>query len=51
MQVLYDTMFANLINGLPIARAMLITDPEDTTLFNANDDFRTTSSLSEFLGF
>ncbi|KXH41643.1 hypothetical protein CSIM01_13629 [Colletotrichum simmondsii] len=38
-QVLYDTMFANLINGLPIARAMLITDPEDTTLFNANDDF------------
>ncbi|KAF4781156.1 hypothetical protein HER10_EVM0008029 [Colletotrichum scovillei] len=39
MQVLYDTMFANLINGLPIARAMLITDPEDTTLFNANDDF------------
>lgn len=39
MQVLYDTMFANLINGLPIARAMLITDPDDTTLFNANDDF------------
>ncbi|KAK0376199.1 hypothetical protein CLIM01_06465 [Colletotrichum limetticola] len=39
MQVLYDTMFANLINGLPIARAMLITDPKDTTLFNANDDF------------
>ncbi|KXH46076.1 hypothetical protein CNYM01_10539 [Colletotrichum nymphaeae SA-01] len=39
MQVLYDTMFENLINGLPIARAMLITDPEDTTLFNANDDF------------
>lgn len=23
MQVLYDTMFANLINGLPIARAMV----------------------------
>ncbi|KXJ94870.1 glycosyl hydrolases family 31-domain-containing protein [Microdochium bolleyi] len=39
MQVLYDTMFANLINGLPIARAMLITDPDDTTLFNSNNDF------------
>ncbi|KAK7393939.1 hypothetical protein QQX98_013278, partial [Neonectria punicea] len=39
MQVLYDTMFANLINGLPIARAMLITDPDDTSLFNANEEF------------
>ncbi|KAI8226952.1 hypothetical protein K4K55_008238 [Colletotrichum sp. SAR 10_96] len=39
MQVLYDTMFANLINGLPIARAMLITDPDDDSLFNSNDDF------------
>lgn len=27
MQVLYDYMFANLINGLPIARAMVITYP------------------------
>ncbi|KAH9225626.1 glycoside hydrolase family 31 protein [Colletotrichum gloeosporioides 23] len=39
MQVLYDAMFANLIHGLPIARAMLITDPDDTSLFNDNDEF------------
>ncbi|KAI9657188.1 MAG: hypothetical protein M1821_003355 [Bathelium mastoideum] len=39
LQVLYDAMFANLITGLPIARAMLITDPDDTSLFNANDDY------------
>lgn len=39
MQVLYDTMFTNLINGLPIARAMLITDPYDRSLFNANDEY------------
>ncbi|KAF4873613.1 Alpha-glucosidase 2 [Colletotrichum siamense] len=45
LQVLYDAMFANLIHGLPIARAMLITDPEDTTLFNANDDFIDTQYL------
>ena len=34
MQALYDRMFENLINGLPIARSMLITDPNDTALFN-----------------
>ncbi|KAH6869776.1 glycosyl hydrolases family 31-domain-containing protein [Thelonectria olida] len=45
IQVLYDTMFANLTNGLPIARAMLITDPDDTTLFNANDNYIDTQYL------
>ncbi|KAF5004990.1 hypothetical protein FDECE_8515 [Fusarium decemcellulare] len=39
MQVLYDCMFANLSNGLPIARAMLITDPHDETLFSSNEGF------------
>ncbi|KAJ3536576.1 hypothetical protein NM208_g6658 [Fusarium decemcellulare] len=39
MQVLYDCMFANLSNGLPIARAMLITDPHDETLFISNEGF------------
>ena len=34
MQALYDRMFENLINGLPIARSMLITDPNDTALMN-----------------
>ncbi|KAF5576151.1 alpha-glucosidase 2 [Fusarium pseudocircinatum] len=39
LQVLYDYMFANLINGLPVARAMLVTDPFDTSLFNSNQGF------------
>lgn len=34
MQALYDRMFENLISGLPIARSMLITDPDDTALMN-----------------
>ncbi|KAF5228687.1 hypothetical protein FAUST_10917 [Fusarium austroamericanum] len=45
IQVMYDYMFANLINGLPIARAMLITDPLDTNLFNNNEDFIDTQYL------
>ena len=34
IQALYDRMFENLINGLPIARSMLITDSGDTALLN-----------------
>ena len=34
MQALYDRMFENLINGLPIVRSMLITDADDTALLN-----------------
>ncbi|KAH9904314.1 glycosyl hydrolases family 31-domain-containing protein [Xylariomycetidae sp. FL2044] len=37
LQLLYDAMFENTINGLPIARAMVITDPLDSSLFSAND--------------
>lgn len=36
LQLLYDAMFENLINGLPIARAMIITDPLDSSLYQAN---------------
>ena len=32
LQALYDRMFENLINGLPVARSMLITNPNDTAL-------------------
>ena len=39
MQALYDRMFENLINGLPITRSMLITDPDDTNLFNKAAEF------------
>ncbi|RPA77141.1 hypothetical protein BJ508DRAFT_213076 [Ascobolus immersus RN42] len=34
MQLLYDAMFENMITGLPIARAMCITDEYDRTLFS-----------------
>ncbi|KZL72832.1 glycoside hydrolase family 31 protein (alpha-1,4-glucan lyase) [Colletotrichum tofieldiae] len=43
MQLLYDAMFENMINGLPIARAMPITDALDRSLFS-NDNRRFTSS-------
>ena len=45
MQALYDRMFENLINGLPIARSMLITDPDDTALFNQAAAFIDTQYL------
>lgn len=37
LQLMYDAMFENLINGLPIARAMVITDPLDASLFSSNE--------------
>ena len=45
MQALYDRMFENLINGLPIVRSMLITDPDDTALFNQAAAFIDTQYL------
>ena len=36
MQLMYDAMFENMITGLPIARAMVITDDIDRSLFNAD---------------
>lgn len=36
LQLLYDAMFENMITGLPIARAMIITDPLDPSLYQAN---------------
>ncbi|KAI0485577.1 glycosyl hydrolases family 31-domain-containing protein [Xylaria cf. heliscus] len=37
LPLLYDAMVENLINGLPIARAMVITDPLDSSLFSSNE--------------
>ncbi|RPA94936.1 hypothetical protein L873DRAFT_1699735 [Choiromyces venosus 120613-1] len=39
IQVLYDAMFDNQINGLPIARSMLLTDTQDTSFFNESQRF------------
>ncbi|KAK0716079.1 alpha-1,4-glucan lyase [Lasiosphaeris hirsuta] len=43
MQLLYDAMFENMLTGLPIARAMIITDELDRSLF-AKDNQRYTRS-------
>jgi alpha-glucosidase (family GH31 glycosyl hydrolase) len=37
LQLLYDAMFEDMINGLPIARAMIITDPLDSSLYQTNE--------------
>ncbi|KAI5789670.1 glycosyl hydrolases family 31-domain-containing protein [Peziza echinospora] len=37
MQLLYDAMFEHQFDGLPIARALIITDSNDTTLLSEND--------------
>ncbi|RYP64370.1 hypothetical protein DL770_009209 [Monosporascus sp. CRB-9-2] len=36
MQLLYDSMFENMITGLPLARAMVITDELDRSLFSTD---------------
>ncbi|RYP05667.1 hypothetical protein DL765_009769 [Monosporascus sp. GIB2] len=37
MQLLYDSLFENMITGLPLARAMVITDELDRSLFSADN--------------
>ncbi|PQE17387.1 alpha-14-glucan lyase protein [Rutstroemia sp. NJR-2017a BVV2] len=39
LQLLYDAMFENMISGLPIARSMIITDPLDSSLYQANQTY------------
>ncbi len=34
MQLFYDAMFENVLNGLPICRPMFLNDPDDQALFN-----------------
>ncbi|RFU31057.1 hypothetical protein B7463_g5273, partial [Scytalidium lignicola] len=43
LQLLYDAMFENVINGLPIARAMVITDEQDRSLFAGDNQGYTRS--------
>lgn len=33
LQLLYDTMFEHQFHGLPVARALIITDSQDASLF------------------
>ncbi|KAH0610436.1 uncharacterized protein H6S33_011963 [Morchella sextelata] len=39
IQLLYDCMFQNVVDGMPITRSMLLTDTEDTTFFNESQKF------------
>ncbi|KAH0607116.1 uncharacterized protein H6S33_003104 [Morchella sextelata] len=39
IQLLYDAMFENQINGLPIARSMLMTDTLDASFYNECQDY------------
>ncbi|GKU08319.1 unnamed protein product [Fusarium langsethiae] len=43
MQLMYDAMFENMVTGLPIARAMVITDDVDRSLFSADNQTFTRS--------
>ncbi len=46
MQVFYDAMYQNTVNGLPIARALFLNDPQDSQVFNhLNDQFFVGDSL------
>ncbi|CAE6481651.1 unnamed protein product, partial [Rhizoctonia solani] len=39
LQLLYDQMFDNLLTGLPIARSLIITNEQDSSLVGENSDF------------
>ncbi len=39
MQVFYDAMFENTLNGMPICRAMFLNDPQDKALYNDKVEF------------
>ncbi|MGO8899878.1 MAG: TIM-barrel domain-containing protein [Isosphaeraceae bacterium] len=39
LQLLYDAMFENCLSGLPICRALILTDPQDKALYNDKASF------------
>jgi alpha-glucosidase len=39
LQLLYDAMFENTLNGLPICRSLIQTDPQDKALYNDKAQF------------
>lgn len=45
MQLFYDAMFENTLNGMPICRALFLTNPEDKTLFNDKVSFLNTEFM------
>jgi len=39
LQLFYDALFEHTLNGMPICRAMILTDPKDKALFNDKLEF------------
>jgi alpha-glucosidase len=39
LQLFYDAMFENTLNGMPVCRPMFLNDPQDKTLYNDKVDF------------
>ena len=46
LQLFYDAMFENTLNGMPICRPLMLTDPTDTALYNGQIAFVSTHSWS-----
>lgn len=45
LQLFYDAMFENTQNGMPICRALFLTNPEDAALFNDKQEFLNTEFM------
>lgn len=45
LQLFYDAMFENTLNGLPICRALFLTNPSDMALFNDKSSFLNTEFM------
>ena len=39
MQLFYDALFENTVDGLPICRPLFLNDPQDKSLYNDKDEF------------
>ncbi len=45
MQLFYDAMFENTLDGMPICRALFLTNPDDAALFNDKQEFLNTEFM------
>ncbi len=45
LQLFYDAMFENTLNGMPICRALFLTNPDDAALFNDKQEFLNTEFM------
>lgn len=45
LQLFYDAMFENTLNGMPICRPLFVTDPQDKTLFGDSEPFMNTEFM------